>query len=111
VNSVVELVAASTDGGPSATPNTQRWAVRREAAVVAAVRSGTITIEEALRRYQLTEEEFLSWQHAFKAHGLAGLRATRIQHTVARVGHAHSAVPWLVSATRPQVAALWSSWV
>jgi Protein of unknown function (DUF1153) len=33
---------------------------RRNAAVVAAVRSGTITMEEALRRYQLTEEEFLS---------------------------------------------------
>jgi hypothetical protein len=53
--------------------------VRRKAAVVAAVRSGTITIEEALRRYQLTEEEFLSWLRAFEAHGLAGLRATRIQ--------------------------------
>jgi len=60
-------------------PNTQRWMVRRKAAVVAAVRSGTITIEEALRRYQLTEEEFLSWQRAFEGHGLAGLRATRIQ--------------------------------
>lgn len=73
------VVAASTDGGPSATPNTRRWVVRRKAAVVAAVRGGTITIEEALRRYQLTEEEFLSWQRAFEAHGLAGLRATRIQ--------------------------------
>ena len=36
-------------------------------------------MEEALRRYQLTEEEFLSWQCAFEAYGLAGLRATRIQ--------------------------------
>jgi hypothetical protein len=36
-------------------------------------------MEEALRRYQLTEEEFLSWQRAFEAHGLAGLHATRIQ--------------------------------
>ena len=53
--------------------------VRRKAAVVAAVRVGRITIQEALRRYQLTEEEFLSWQRAFEAHGLPGLRATRIQ--------------------------------
>jgi hypothetical protein len=60
-------------------PNTRRWVVRRKAAVVAAVRSGRITIEEALRRYQLTEEEFLSWQRAFDSHGLPGLRATRIQ--------------------------------
>ena len=53
--------------------------VRRKAAVVAAVRVGRITMQEALRRYQLTEEEFLSWQRAFEAHGLRGLRATRVQ--------------------------------
>ena len=60
-------------------PNTTRWTIRRKAAVVAAVRSGTISMEEALRRYQLSEEEFLSWQRAFEAHGFAGLRATRVQ--------------------------------
>lgn len=60
-------------------PNTRRWVVRRKAAVVTAVRNGRITMEEALRRYQLTEEEFLSWQRAFESHGLAGLRATRLQ--------------------------------
>ena len=60
-------------------PNIKRWVVRRKAAVVAAVRSGRITMEEALRRYQLTEEEFLSWQRVFETHGLAGLRATRVQ--------------------------------
>jgi hypothetical protein len=80
VNSAVQLLSlrAPTVSGPPP-PNTQRWVARRKAAVVAAVRSGAITIEEALRRYQLTEEEFLSWQRAFEAHGLAGLRATRIQ--------------------------------
>jgi hypothetical protein len=60
-------------------PNTIRWVARRKAAVVAAVRSGRITMEEALRRYQLSEEEFLSWQRAFETHGFAGLRATRVQ--------------------------------
>ena len=35
-------------------PNTKRWVARRKAAVVAAVRSGRITMDEALRRYQLT---------------------------------------------------------
>ena len=59
--------------------NTKRWVVRRKAAVVAAVQSGKITIEEACRRYQLTEEEFRSWQRAYQSHGLAGLRATRVQ--------------------------------
>ena len=61
-------------------PDTQRWVVRRKAAVVAAVESGKITLEEACRRYQLTEEEFRGWQRAFEAHGLPGLRATRLQH-------------------------------
>jgi Protein of unknown function (DUF1153) len=59
--------------------NTKRWVVRRKAAVVAAVQGGRITLEEALSRYQLTEEEFLAWQRAYEAHGLPGLRATRLQ--------------------------------
>lgn len=60
-------------------PNTKRWVVRRKAAVVAAVRTGGITIEEACRVYQLSEEELLSWERGFELYGLAGLRATRIQ--------------------------------
>ena len=60
-------------------PNTRRWVVRRKAAVVLAVRSGRITLEEALRRWQLSEEEYRSWERAFEAHGLPGLRATRLQ--------------------------------
>jgi Protein of unknown function (DUF1153) len=60
-------------------PNTKRWVVRRKAAVVAAVRSGGITLAEACRVYQLSEEEFVSWESAFEHYGLAGLRATRIQ--------------------------------
>jgi len=60
-------------------PNTKRWVVRRKAAVVAAVRSGEVTLEEACRVYQLSKEELLSWDRAFELHGLAGLRVTRIQ--------------------------------
>jgi hypothetical protein len=59
--------------------DTRRWVVRRKAAVVAAVRAGEITLEEACRRYRLSEEEFFAWQRAFEFHGLAGLRATRLQ--------------------------------
>ena len=59
--------------------NTKRWVVRRKAAVVAAVQGGKITLGEACRRYQLTEEEFRAWQRAFDVHGLPGLRATRLQ--------------------------------
>jgi len=60
-------------------PNTTRWVVRREAAVVTAVRSGRISLEEALRRGQLTEEEYCAWERVFEKHGLSGLRATRLQ--------------------------------
>jgi hypothetical protein len=60
-------------------PNTKRWVIRRKAEVVAGVRSGIISLEEACRRYKLSIEEFLSWQRLIESHGLAGLRATRLQ--------------------------------
>ena len=80
MNSVVDQSLVRVHSmGDLPPPNTKRWVIRRKAAVVAAVRSGRITMEEALQRYQLSEEEFLSWQRAFESHGLPGLRATRIQ--------------------------------
>lgn len=60
-------------------PDTKRWVIRRKAEVVAAVRGGLLTLEEACTRYTLTVEEFLAWQRAIDKHGLPGLRATRIQ--------------------------------
>ena len=60
-------------------PTTRRWVIRRKAEVVAAVRGGLLSLEEACERYTLTVEEFLSWQRSIDEHGLAGLRATRIQ--------------------------------
>jgi hypothetical protein len=59
--------------------NTKRWVIRRKAEVVAAVRGGLLSLEEACARYTLTVEEFLSWQQSIDSHGLAGLRTTRIQ--------------------------------
>ncbi|MCB1508256.1 MAG: DUF1153 domain-containing protein [Hyphomicrobiaceae bacterium] len=60
--------------------NTRRWVIRRKAEVVAAVRGGLLTLEEACARYALTVEEFVNWQISIDKHGLAGLRTTRIQH-------------------------------
>ena len=60
-------------------PDTKRWVIRRKAEVVAAVRGGLLSLEEACNRYTLTVEEFLSWQSSISDHGLAGLRTTRIQ--------------------------------
>jgi hypothetical protein len=60
-------------------PNTKRWVIRRKAEVVAAVRGGLLSLDEACRRYTLTVEEFLAWQRAIDRFGLPGLRATRVQ--------------------------------
>jgi len=60
-------------------PGTRRWVIRRKAEVVAAVRGGLLSLDEACQRYTLTVEEFLGWQRAIERFGLAGLRATRLQ--------------------------------
>lgn len=60
-------------------PNTQRWVIRRKAEVVAAVRGGLLSLDDACERYQLTNEEFLAWQQSIDRHGMAGLRTTRLQ--------------------------------
>jgi hypothetical protein len=60
-------------------PGTKRWVIRRKAEVVAAVRGGLLSLEEACSRYALTVDEFLAWQRSIDHYGLAGLRATRIQ--------------------------------
>jgi hypothetical protein len=59
--------------------NTKRWVIRRKAEVVAAVRGGLLTLEEACERYTLTLEEFLAWQKAIDQFGMPGLRTTRLQ--------------------------------
>ena len=59
--------------------NTTRWVIRRKAQVVAAVRGGLLTLEEACSRYRLTVDEFLHWQQSIDRHGLAGLRTTKVQ--------------------------------
>ena len=59
--------------------DTGRWVIRRKAEVVAAVRGGLLTLDEACDRYSLTNEEFLAWQKSIDRHGLAGLRTTRLQ--------------------------------
>ena len=58
---------------------TKRWVIRRKAEVVAAVRGGLLSLDDACSRYTLTVDEFLSWQSSIDQYGLAGLRTTRIQ--------------------------------
>jgi len=58
---------------------TQRWVPSRKAQVVAAVRGGLITAEDACARYSLTGEELESWMTMVDAHGVKALRATKLQ--------------------------------
>ena len=79
-----ENVVMGPDGSPLTLadlpkPGQQRWVIRRKAEVVAAVEGGLISLEDARARYNLSEEEFESWKKAISAHGLAGLRTTRVQ--------------------------------
>ncbi|MCB9946799.1 MAG: DUF1153 domain-containing protein [Rhodospirillaceae bacterium] len=59
-------------------PDTKRWGIRRKAAVVEAIRSRLMTEEDACRRYGLSPEELASWMKRIKAHGVPGLRVTRL---------------------------------
>ena len=59
-------------------PSTTRWVSRRKAVVVAAVRGGLLSLEEACERYTLSADEFVTWQMAIDRYGLAGLRTTKI---------------------------------
>ena len=60
-------------------PDTKRWVPWRKAAVVHAVRIGMITLMEACLRYNLSVEEFLSWQRAVEQHGTPSLRVAKLQ--------------------------------
>jgi hypothetical protein len=70
--------ALATEAQPLPLP-TARWVTRRKAALIAAVRNGEITLEEACRQYQLSPEEFAGWLAAFEKHAVPGLRVTRLQ--------------------------------
>jgi Protein of unknown function (DUF1153) len=79
-----ETLVIGPDGSPLSLadlpkPETRRWVIRRKAEVVAAVRGGLLTLEDACNRYRLTVEEFLGWQQMIDRHGLAGLRTTKVQ--------------------------------
>jgi hypothetical protein len=60
-------------------PDTKRWVIRRKAEIVAAVRGGLLSRDEACSRYALNSDELLSWQNCIDRFGVAGLRTTRRQ--------------------------------
>jgi signal transduction histidine kinase len=60
-------------------PHTKRWIAHRKAELVCAVEGGLLTIEELCERYNITLEEFVSWQRGIDRLGLRGLWVTRSQ--------------------------------
>ena len=61
-------------------PDTKRWVASRKAVVVHAVAHGLLKMEDALKRYALSEEEFVEWQSAVERFGVAGLKTTNLMH-------------------------------
>jgi hypothetical protein len=43
------------------------------------VESGLLTLEEAIRLYDLSEEEYAGWAAAIATHGTEGLKTTLLQ--------------------------------
>jgi len=59
--------------------STRRWVASRKVVVVQAVAYGLISRAEALERYELSDEEFDSWQTAVLVHGIDALKVTALQ--------------------------------
>ena len=60
-------------------PTDTRWVASRKEIVVQAVAHGLLSRDEALRRYDLTDEEFDGWCRAIARHGPAALKVTLLQ--------------------------------
>ena len=59
--------------------STRRWVASRKARVVRAVTFGLVSRKEALKTYEISDEEFELWQAAVERHGEKGLKVTAIQ--------------------------------
>jgi len=57
----------------------RRWVASRKAVVVRAVAHGLIARDDALDRYDLSDEEFESWTRAVANHGIDALKVTALQ--------------------------------
>ncbi len=60
---------------------TQRCVASRKAAVVRGVVYGLLSKDDALERYNLSDDEFIEWVKAVSTRGEAALKATMVQNT------------------------------
>jgi transposase len=59
---------------------TRRWTAWQKAAVVRAIRDGSLSVEDAVKRYMLSQEELAGWQADFERDGIAGLQLKSMRH-------------------------------
>jgi Protein of unknown function (DUF1153) len=78
-NSIRDLGSAKGANFPFPSPRPKRWVSHRKAEVVTAVNNGYLSLEDALDRYELTIDEYMTWRHGLDLFGLAGLRVSEIQ--------------------------------
>lgn len=57
----------------------KRWSASQKAAVVLAIRSGTLPRREAHEKYMLSQEELETWEAAFALDGIAGLQLRHLR--------------------------------
>ncbi|MGL4310744.1 MAG: DUF1153 domain-containing protein [Paracoccaceae bacterium] len=60
-------------------PDTRRWVASRKLKVVQAVSYGLLPLNDALKRYDLSAEEFETWRDALALHGTEALKVTAIR--------------------------------
>jgi DNA-binding transcriptional regulator YiaG len=60
-------------------PDVKRWVATRKAAVILAIRKGSISTQEACARYNISAEELAQWERDLDRYGVPGLRITRLQ--------------------------------
>ncbi|QGX98167.1 DUF1153 domain-containing protein [Roseovarius faecimaris] len=60
--------------------DTGRWVASRKLAVVRGVLYGLISQEEALMRYQISQDEFHEWLRAVSLHGEEALKVTALKN-------------------------------
>ena len=61
-----------------------RWTPMRKAMVVRAIRAGKLDELAARLRFDLADDELSDWISRYVAHGVKGLRTTRLQNYRAR---------------------------
>ena len=84
-------------------PSTRRWVIRRKAEVVAAVRGGLLSLEDACSRYTLTVDELLELASLDRS-AWSGWTPDDPHPAISALAPSGTGVPWRTAA-RPDVSA------